>query len=61
MALMLLSPTNQVVATKIWTQWLGGYSGPAASMGVIVILFSGVFLYVLQRSLGLKLVELRVG
>lgn len=61
MALMLLSPTNQVVATKIWTQWLGGYSGPAASMGVIVILVSGVFLFVLQRSLGLKLAELRIG
>lgn len=61
MALMLMSPTNHVVATAIWTQWLGGYSGPASSMGVIVILVSGVVLFLLQRSLGLKLVELRVG
>ncbi len=55
MALMLLSGNNEVVATRIWLQWVGGYSSAAASLGVLLILVMAAVVLLLQRTVGIKI------
>jgi iron(III) transport system permease protein len=55
MALMLLSGNNEVVATRIWLQWAGGYSSAAASLGVLLILVMAAVVFLLQRTVGIKI------
>ncbi len=49
-ALLLKSPRNIVLSTKIWVLWISGESTMAAALAVIMILVMGVLITVLLRA-----------
>ena len=48
-ALFLISPRNMVLSTVIWTQWISGNTGTAASISIMMIGIMAVFIFGLLR------------
>ena len=49
MALMLSGPNNEVLSVRIWHEWERGNLSEASALGVVMVLFMGTLICLIQR------------
>jgi len=55
--LMLAGPDSQVLSARIWAKWESGDLNQASALGVVMVFFMSVVIFVAQRITGQRIAQ----